>query len=374
MVDITLVKADPIMASIRAEQIIGSLSKKYSILALRWNREGRSTGSDNEASGVQALNFKAPEYGYNTYKSLVFLSRLPIFWTWVFIKLCIHKPKIVHACNLDTVFPCYLYKVFFRKKLIFDVLDRFAMPYVPKDRSVFFRMYSSAVSSLEEIFAKNSDALLGVSDKIFLTFRKKPRRCITIMNCCTDRMTNRSRVRTNIFKVLFTSHIRQGRGLELLTNVVTDLKSTELIIAGRVRDSNLLKKVTGITNIKYLGLLDPDTLLDLESSSDVLVALYDLELQPLHKYGMANKILEAMMCGLPVITNIAHELVKDTECGIIVEYENQEQIKKAIVSLKDNPELGKKLGDNGRRAFLQKYNWTNMEVRLYGIYEQLMFP
>jgi len=192
------------------------------------------------------------------------------------------------------------------------------------------------------------------------------------MNCCTDRMTNRSRVRTNIFKVLFTSHIRQGRGLELLTNVVTELKSTELIIAGRVRDSNLLEKVTGITNIKYLGLLDPDTLLDLESSSDVLVALYDLELQPIHKYGMANKILEAMMCGLPVITNIAHELVKDTECGIIVEYDNQEQIKKAILSLKDNPEFGKKLGDNGRKAFLQKYNWTNMEEKLYKIYEDLL--
>jgi glycosyltransferase involved in cell wall biosynthesis len=127
------------------------------------------------------------------------------------------------------------------------------------------------------------------------------------MNCCTDRMTNRSRVRTNIFKVLFTSHVRQGRGLELLAHGVTELKDTELIIAGRVRDRNLLDKVTGITNIKYLDLLDPDTLLDLESSSNVLVALYDLDLQPIHKYGMANKILEAMMCGLPVITNIAHE-------------------------------------------------------------------
>jgi glycosyltransferase involved in cell wall biosynthesis len=66
--------------------------------------------------------------------------------------------------------------------------------------------------------------------------------------------------------------------------------------------------------------------------------------------------------------------VKETECGIIVEYDNKEQIKKAIVSLKENPELGKRLGDSGRKAFLQKYNWTNMEERLYKIYEELMRP
>lgn len=372
MVDIILVKADPIMASIRAEQIISSLMKKYTVLALRWNREDLRTEIDNKESITQALNLRAPEYGYNPFRSLVFLSRLPIFWAWVFLKLCIHKPKIIHACNLDTVLPCYLYKLLFRKKLIFDVLDRFATPYVPKNRNVLFRMYSSAVCSIEETFAKNSDALLAVSDKIFLTFRKKPRRCITIMNCCTDRMLNKSRVESNNFKLLFTSHIRYGRGLELLRNIIIDLKDIELIIAGRMRDRNLLDKITGIPNIKYLGLLDPDRLLDLEVSTDVLVALYDLNLQPIHKYGMANKILEAMMCGLPVITNIADEIVKETGCGIVVEYDNEEQIKDAIVRLKDNPELRKELGDNARNAFLQKYNWPNMEEKLFKIYEELL--
>lgn len=246
------------------------------------------------------------------------------------------------------------------------------MPYVPKNRNALFRIYSSVVCSIEETFAKNSDALLGVSDKIFLTFRKKPRRCITIMNCCTDRMINKSRVETNNFKLLFTSHIRQGRGLEILMNIVTDLKDIELIIAGKTRDMNLLDKITVIPNIRYVGLIEPDRLLDLEVRSHVLVALYDLNLQPIHKYGMANKILEAMMCGLPVITNIAQEIVKDTGCGIIVEYDNEEQIKEAIVRLKDNPEFREKLGENARNAFLQKYNWTNMEEKLFKIYEELL--
>jgi glycosyltransferase involved in cell wall biosynthesis len=103
-----------------------------------------------------------------------------------------------------------------------------------------------------------------------------------------------------------------------------------------------------------------------------MIALYDSNLQIQHKYGMANKILEAVMCGLPIITNIAHEIVKDTGCGVIVEYDNAEQIKKAIISLRDNPELRKRLGDSGRKAFLEKYNWTIMEEKLYKIYEDLL--
>jgi glycosyltransferase involved in cell wall biosynthesis len=77
------------------------------------------------------------------------------------------------------------------------------------------------------------------------------------------------------------------------------------------------------------------------------------------------------MCGVPVITNIATEVVNETQCGMIVDYDNIDQMKEAIVKLRDNPELRKKLGENGREAFLRKYNWSAMEQILYGVYEQL---
>jgi glycosyltransferase involved in cell wall biosynthesis len=79
-----------------------------------------------------------------------------------------------------------------------------------------------------------------------------------------------------------------------------------------------------------------------------------------------------MMCGVPIITNVAHEIVNETGCGIIVEYDNKEQIKEAIITLRDNPELRKRLGTNGRKAFLEKYNWNIMEQKLYKIYDDLL--
>jgi glycosyltransferase involved in cell wall biosynthesis len=91
-----------------------------------------------------------------------------------------------------------------------------------------------------------------------------------------------------------------------------------------------------------------------------------------NKYVTGNKLFEAMMCGVPIITNVATEIVNETQCGIIVDYNDIDQVRNAIVSLRDNPELRKNLGDNGRKAFLQKYNWNVMEQKLFKIYDTLL--
>jgi glycosyltransferase involved in cell wall biosynthesis len=373
MTDVVLVKSDPIrnQSSIRAIQIIKSLSKKYSTVALGWNRQLKPLELTSENINLQLFNLKAP-YGYDQYGTLRLIVYFPIFWMWVFIKLCVHRPKAIHACDLATILPCYIYKILFRRKLIFDILDRYGMTYIPRNRNVLFNLLYSLVNSLEEIFAKNSDVLIAVSDKIFLTFRKKPTICVTIMNCPEDGLVNKSQLESNVFKMLFTGAIRTGRGLETVSRIITNMKDTELIVTGKIKDMKLHDKISEIPNIKYYGFLDRNKLLDIEASSDVMLALYDLNLQRQYEYGMANKVLEAMMCGLPIITNISHDLVNDTKCGLTVEYENVEQIKEAIITLRDNPELRRLYGSNGRKAFLEKYNWAKMEQKLFQTYDHLL--
>jgi glycosyltransferase involved in cell wall biosynthesis len=185
-------------------------------------------------------------------------------------------------------------------------------------------------------------------------------------------MISRSKTEHNDFKILFTGHLRQGRGLELLPDIVKSLKGTQLIITGRVEDKKLLNRIDGISNIIYHGFLDHNKVLDLEASSDVMIALYDLNLQTQNKFVMGNKLFEAMMFGKPIISNVAQGLIKEVNCGIVVDYSNVDQLREAIVTLRDNPELCKRLGDNGRKAFLEKYNWDVMEQRLYEIYDSLL--
>jgi len=352
-------------------QIIKSLHKRYSVIALGWNRGHSGQEIVDDGLEIQLLNLSAP-YGYERYGVLRLAVYFPIFWAWIFVKLCIHKPKIVHSCDLATILPCYIYKILFRRKLIFDVLDRYGMTYIPKDRNVFFKLLHPVVNSVEEFFAKNSDVLLAVSDKMFLTFREKPKNCVTIMNCPEDRLINKRIRESTDYKLLFTGAIRKGRGLETISDILMGMKDTELIITGKIKDKKLQHKITGTPNVKYLGFLDRKELLDFEASCHVMIALYDLNLQSQYEYGMANKVLEAMMCGIPIITNISHELVNETRCGLVVNYGDVKQIEEAINSLRDNPEMRRLLGTNGRKAFLEKYNWDRMEEKLLKTYENLL--
>jgi glycosyltransferase involved in cell wall biosynthesis len=246
------------------------------------------------------------------------------------------------------------------------------MAFIPRNRNIFFKTLYRFANWIEEEFARSSDELINVSDEILETYRKRPKNCTTIMNCSEDHMINRSKVEGNDFKLLFTGHLRPGRGLELVAGIVKDLKGTQLIITGRIEDSKLLNKIAGISNIIYQGYLDYNELLDLEATSDLMFALYNLDLQTQNKYVMGNKLFEAMMFGVPLVTNVAHEIVNETQCGIIVEYDDIEQIRKVIITMRDNPELRKRLGANGRKSFLEKYNWNVMERRLYEVYDDLL--
>jgi glycosyltransferase involved in cell wall biosynthesis len=371
LVDTIITRSNSIIYDPRVGKIYRSLSKRYSTLILGWNREGVSKKTtDNYIVDLKLFNLKAP-FGK---PSLV--AYFPLFWMWILFKLFVCRPKVVHACDLDTVLPCYIYKIIFRRRLVFDVFDRYAMAYIPQflePGSRKFKTLYSLVNLFEELFSKGSDVLINVSDELLRTYQRTPKHCATIMNCCEDHAIDRVKPEDHIFTLVYTGNIVRNRGLDKIADAIKGLNNVEFIIAGRVIDKELLDHILKISNIKYKGLLPQSDALALEACSDTIISLNDLKV-PLHNFALPNKIFEAMMLGLPVITNVAHELINKSGCGIIVEYNDVDQIKTAVVCLRDSMELRRKLGNNGRKAFLQKYNWTMMEQELYKIYEYLLDP
>ena len=80
MIDIAIVKSNSVIYYPRVRKIVGSLSKKYSLAVLGWNREERSKASSNsDFYQVMLCNLKAPAGK----KRLVLY--LPLFWAWYFI-------------------------------------------------------------------------------------------------------------------------------------------------------------------------------------------------------------------------------------------------------------------------------------------------
>jgi glycosyltransferase involved in cell wall biosynthesis len=339
---------------------VSSLKKKYEISVFGWNREGISSEDTNKyIVPLSSYGGRAP------FGRPILILYYPLFWTWIFFKLLLSKPNVVHAIDLDTLLPCSLYKLILRKKLVYDVHDRFG-GYVPPKYTALYK----AINLLEELLSKQADVLVTVSEKVQDTFRLRPKHCAIIMNFSEDYNLNRSKSEDGILTLVYTGLICKDQGLDILTAAIEDLNGVRLVLAGRVADIELLDKMTKLPNVNYVGLLERADSLKVEASSDAMVVLYDLQYRK-NQLSSPNKIFEAMMSGIPLITNMEVNLVRETDCGIIVEY-NVNHVRDAIIKLRDDPELRTRLGNNGRRAFVEKYNWDNMEKKLYQIYGNLL--
>jgi len=365
--DVALIRSNPILYDIRALRIIRSLSKRYSLLVLGWDRKG--THASIEFWGrvlVKRFKIKAP------YARLHLILYYPLFWLWVLKNLFIHRPKVIHACDLDTLIPAYFFKLFFGAKLVFDNFDRFAMAFIPTK----YRLLYLTINKIEEVLAKNSDALIIVSKERKSSFGKYlPKYVEIIMNCpyyenCDENITDEKKLEaSNVLTLVYAGAISRDRGLLLISKAIENEGDIRLILAGPVFDDtlrHLLKK----SNISYIGLLKADEVLKLERKADIIPILYDPSI-PINRVASPNKLFEAMMLGVPVVTNVCRDIVTEANCGLIVEYDAQE-VRKAILQLKNSPFLRKKLGMNGRRAYEQKYSWDLMEKKLLRLYRRLL--
>jgi glycosyltransferase involved in cell wall biosynthesis len=367
----------------RAIKILKSLSKRYSILVLGWNREGNdnrdieefkrtycSKTNDINKVDIKILNVRAPFGKQSLILYVPLLLYFPLFWIWVFINLCIYRPKIVHACDFDTVLPGYIYKLIFSKKLVFDVFDRYAMTFIP----VRFKRLYEAVNRLEEFFGRKSDLLIAVGENILSTFKTRPKRSSIITNCAEDYNTN-LKTDDDVLTLVYTGPLARGRGLENTTLAIKDLDNVEFCIYGPVIDEHLRSRILQTKNVKYGGFLPNEVYYRAIIMADAMVALYGPEgplQQTAYNITVHNKTFEAMMCGIPIITNVSTDLVKEINFGMLVEYEDIAEIRKAITSLRDNPEFRQSLGKNGRKAFLTRYNWGNVEKELYRVYADIL--
>lgn len=145
-------------------------------------------------------------------------------------------------------------------------------------------------------------------------------------------------------------HINKGHRylLEAFEKVYFENKNVKLLLVGNGDEKEkLLKQIKNYrskNNILFLG-----------KRSDVpqLLKISDIFVLPTLFEGMSNAIMEAMSCGLPIITtDIAEnkELIENKKSGILISTQNATEIQKNVLRLLKNESLRKSLGENARNS------------------------
>jgi len=91
--------------------------------------------------------------------------------------------------------------------------------------------------------------------------------------------------------------------------------------------------------------------------------------------GAANVVMEASASGLPVVATAVGEvpqIVADGESGWLVKPKDVDGLAEKIETIINNPLLGKKMGEAGRKRIEQKYSWEIICEKLEKAYQEVI--
>ncbi len=194
----------------------------------------------------------------------------------------------------------------------------------------------------------------------------------------TDRARSGLNVPVDARVILFVGALDQAHRFKNVDGLLRAfarlaLPDAILLVAGdgdqRARLECLAAEIGISQRVRFLGRRTPESLPSVYSAADVLV----LPSIGVESFGLVQ--LEAMACGTPVVASDLpgmRSIVDDGVDGYLVPPNNFAALTAALCRICSDPELGRQLGDAGRRKVLRSYAWERVGADLEHIYIELL--
>ena len=160
---------------------------------------------------------------------------------------------------------------------------------------------------------------------------------------------------------------------------IKSIQNAKYKVAGHIDQDylNSLRKEPFEDNISFMGRLDRNNLKNLLYSSVVGLCVYDYKKNLGNKLGSfaTNKLFEYMEAGLPVICTdykIWKEVVEGHNCGICIEPGNYHELLEAINYIFSNKDESFRMGQRGKKAINDKYNWKTEEDKYLSLVKKIL--
>lgn len=136
-------------------------------------------------------------------------------------------------------------------------------------------------------------------------------------------------VSSEIKSILYVGHIVKTKGCDDIIAIAKQMPEKIFTMIGYLSDD--IKLIDKPNNIKYIGEISHDEVLNHMKNNDLF-------LFPTHTEGFPNVVLEAMACGMPIISTDVGAIpdMLENKGGIIIKPRDIEDIKNSINKLEDS--------------------------------------
>lgn len=326
-------------------------------------------------------------YGNLTIEYLPKVKRLarPVLWFRLFFKALREKADIYHFHDPELLLVGYFLKLFTNSKVIYDMHEDFpaaikSKSWIPK----FIRgKLSSLVGYIEKVLIKKCDAVIYAEKYYKNNYTDISIVKEDILNYPLDN-TNTLHITPNkVPNIIYAGAISKTRGLDEMLKMARELRNKDfkfkLILIGSFskqlkQDTLDFIKVNNLNEyIELPGRLPLHKVFDYYAQADIGLAILHPEKNYLQS--LATKIFEYMSFGIPVVASNFpdwKELIESSESGVVVNPFNIEEITEAVHKILNDKELSVQLGENGFKAYQEKYNWKVEEKKLIKLYKSIL--
>ncbi|MHA2278573.1 MAG: glycosyltransferase family 4 protein [Candidatus Kariarchaeaceae archaeon] len=155
--------------------------------------------------------------------------------------------------------------------------------------------------------------------------------------------------------------------LETYKEVHSEIPNTKLILLGSGPEGNNLRhwvKTQHIENVSFMNPIRHDKIPEIINCSDVFVLSSMFE-------GMPTVVLEALACGVPVVSTDVGDVKKvvlDGQTGYLIKTRNVKNLKRGLIDVikMENVDFTQNC-----IKIAQKYSWENISSQIKNIYEEV---
>jgi len=293
--------------------------------------------------------------------------------------------EVFHFHDPELILLALLLKLIKKKKVIYDVHEDFPASIMYKEwiPNLFKDVLSKVLNFVEKKLSGFFDAILLAEFSYRDNFKNVNTRKIEVVNYPLKDFAVERKPNSDNVNLVYAGSISEVRGvfgmIKVVKLLVQEFENIRLLLIGPVVSSSLKIKIKEM--IWNDGLVEKVTLIGRIPWSEVYkfytrCNLGLILLHPERNYlrCLNTKIFEYMSTGLPVIASnfpLWKQFFDINKCGITVDPLNAEDIAEGIKYLISNPGLMREMRENGKRAYLEKYNWDSEEKKLLQVYGSL---